>query len=104
MYLLAYAVTIIFEVPIVMAIFWEERWKMGLVCFLATSTTHMVMHFLLPFATPSLDVWLISGEMLALLFEAAVYALFSKPRSVSKALIASSLANTASFSIGLLLF
>lgn len=103
-YLLALAVTLAIEVPVVAALFAGQRLRMAVVAALATTATHLAMHFALPHVVSTYVAWLVAGELLALVVEAAAYALLSRPRSVERALVASAVANALSFGAGLALF
>lgn len=103
-YLIAWAVTVAVEVPIVAALYPGQRLRLALACLIATTTTHLAMHFALPYAALSHEAWLVTGETGALLAEALVYALVSRPRRLGIALVASALANSASFLAGLLIW
>jgi len=102
-YLLAIALTLGLEVPVVAGLFPGQRARMALVCGLATTATHLILHFLLPQWLPARGAML-GGEALALFAEAAAYALFSRPRDAGRALLASALANALSFAAGILVF
>jgi hypothetical protein len=103
-YALALAVTIGLETPVVAAVFPGRRVRMGLVCIAATTATHAVMHFALPRICPTFTSWVLAGEAQALVLEALAYWFFGKPRDPGRALIASALANSASYAAGLLIF
>ena len=103
LYLQAWIVTVIIEVPVVALVFPGQRLRMACACLAATTVTHAFMHFALPTLVPSFTLWVVIGEATALAVEAVVYALVSKPRSASRALVASALANLLSFSAGLIL-
>lgn len=102
-FLFAWAVTVAIESPCVAAVYPGERWKMAGVCAVATSVTNLAMNVLLPRWLGVGLAFLLVGEIGALLLEAAVYALVRRPRDVGRALVASALANGASFTVGLLL-
>lgn len=102
LYLLALAITLASEVPIVAACFPGQRWRMALLCVAATTLTHLWMHWGLS-RWLSGDAWLITGEAMATCFEAATFALLSRPREPRRGLIAAALANSASYVLGLLL-
>jgi len=96
----ALALTLAVEVPIVAALFPDRRARLALVSAVATSATHLFMHLALPRLVPP-ERWLLTGEAVALVAEAAAYALAG--RDVARALVASGLANAASFAAGWLL-
>jgi uncharacterized protein (DUF1810 family) len=102
LYLLALGITLVSEIPIVAALFPGRRARMALVCALATTATHLALHFVFPPLLPARISPLFFGEAFATLAEAAAYFAFS--RELGRSLVASALANTASYSIGLILF
>ncbi len=100
-YLVALGVTLAVEVPIVAAFFPGRRRRMALVCAIATTATHLVLHFVLPRFLPP-GTALLAGEALATVAEAAAYAIVS--RDLGRSLVASAVANAASYALGLILF
>lgn len=102
--LVALAVTVAVEVPIVALVFPRERARMALACAIATSATNLAMNLLLYPRVGSVDTYLLVGEIGATLAEAAVYYAASREHDVGRALLASALANAASFGAGLVLF
>lgn len=106
-YALALALTISLEAPIVAACHPGARLRMGLVCVVATTITHVIMHFALqPALAGSYTAWLVSGELLALIGEWAAYTIAqpAEARDPGRALLASAAANAASFGAGMLWF
>jgi hypothetical protein len=102
--ILACAVTVAVECPIVAALYPGQRLRMAAVCALATAATNLAMNLLLRrWFGAGLD-HLLLGEASALLLEALVYALVRRPRDWGRALVASALANGASFSAGFVLW
>ena len=101
-YFLALGITIGAETPIVAALFPGRRLRLAATCVVATTVTHLLMHFAFPRALPAEVSPLLFGEALATLAEAAAYVVLSG--NVGKSLVASALANSASFAIGLLVF
>lgn len=101
-YLTALAITLALEVPVVAALYPGQRRRMALAAALATSATHLFMHFGLPRLLPSAGAVLLVGEIFATLAEAGVYAAASRPRSLGRGLVASALANSLSYAAGLL--
>lgn len=99
----AWMVTVAVESPCVAAVYPGERWKMAGVCAVATSVTNVAMNVLLPRWLGVGLAFLLVGEIGALVIEALVYALVRRPRDVGRALVASAVANAASFSVGLVL-
>jgi hypothetical protein len=102
-YLLALALTLAIEVPLVALVFSGQRLRMALVAAVATTATHLFMHFVLPRLGLTYAGWLVSGELVALVGEAAAYAFLSRPRDLPRALAASAVANAASYAVGLFL-
>lgn len=99
-YLTALAITIVVEVPIVAALFRGQRARMAVVCALATTATHLIMHFaVLRIGLPRPEAVVI-GEAQALALEAVAYGLLARPRDWPRALVASALANSASYGAG----
>jgi hypothetical protein len=102
--LIALAVTLAVEVPIVAWVFRGQRARMALACALATSATNLAMNTLLYPRAGSYDAYILIGEIGATLVEAAVYYAVDRDHDPGRALLASALANAASFGAGLLLF
>lgn len=102
--LIALVVTLVCEVPIVALLYRGERGRMALTCAIATGATNLAMNTLLLGSAGSYSKYLLSGEIGALLIEAGVFVLVSRDHDVARALVASALANAASFGIGLLWF
>lgn len=103
-YLAALGITLAVEVPVVAALFPGQRLRMAVTCALATSATHLFMHFALPQLLPPGGPVLLLGELIALVVEAGVYAAAARPRELGRALIASALANSLSYAAGLVIF
>lgn len=99
--LLALAVTVLIEVPVVALIYRTQRLRMALVCALATTATNLAMNTLLLGAADSYASYLLVGEIGALLIEAGVYVLASRDHELGRALLASAAANGLSFGLGL---
>ena len=100
----ALAVTLAVEVPIVALLYPGERARMAGACALATTVTNLVMNAWLSRASGSYDISLLGGEIGASLVEAVVYATVSRRHGVGNALVASGLANAASFAAGLIVY
>lgn len=99
----AFVLTVFVE-PIAVAFFYRDRWPiMALVAFIATAMTHLAMHRLLPIYIHDLDTFLLVGEAGALLLEALAFWLFDPEHRLGLALMASAVANTASFLLGIAL-
>jgi peptidoglycan biosynthesis protein MviN/MurJ (putative lipid II flippase) len=100
----ALAVTVSVEVPIVAWFYPRERTRMALTCAVATTVTNLAMNAGLRRVTASYDTYLLAGELAASALEALAYVVMSKRHPIGQALIASGVANAASFAAGLLLF
>lgn len=99
--LTALVVTLAVEVPIVALVFRREAGRMAVVAAVATAATNLAMNVLLFGRVPYL-VYLGVGEVGATLLEAGAYFAASRERDLGRALVASALANAASFAAGLL--
>lgn len=99
-YLLALAVTLVVETPIVAAFFPRRRLRLAATCAVATTATHLLLHFGFPRLLPAGISPLFFGEAFATLSEAAAYLVVSG--DAGRSLVASALANSASFGVGLL--
>lgn len=102
--LTALFVTLLFEVPIVALIFSGQRLRMATCCLITTSVTNLTMNTILFSWTSSYTQYVLIGELGALFIEAAVYSVCSRPRDIPRALVASAVANGASYAAGLFLF
>ncbi|MFA6033615.1 MAG: hypothetical protein WC889_12005, partial [Myxococcota bacterium] len=60
-------------------------------------------HFVLPHYFTTTGSWLLAGELQATALEALAYWLLGKPRDLPRALIASAMANSLSYGVGVLL-
>ena len=103
-YAIACAVTVAIECPIVAAVFPGQRLRMAAVCAVATAATNLFMNLLLRRWLGAGLTHLLVGELSALVLEALAYVIFCRPREVGRALVASALANGASFSAGFLVW
>lgn len=92
--LVALGITVAIETPIVALVFRQQAARLALACVVTTSVTNLFMNFVL---RRELLSGLLVGEALAFALEAFVYYRLSSPRSASRALIASLLANAASY-------
>ncbi len=99
-YASALALTVAVEAPLVAAVYRGQRMRLAVVAAFATTASHLFMFRVLPGLVPH-GAWLVTGEAIATAAEAAAYALAS--RDLPRALIASGLANAASFVAGGLL-
>jgi hypothetical protein len=100
---LALAVTLAIEVPVVVLLFPGQRVRMGIAALVANTATNLVLNLLLPRLPGIGSHHVVVGEVFALVGEAAIYAAVSRPRSLSRALVASGLGNGLSFAAGGLL-
>jgi hypothetical protein len=101
-YLGALVITLVVETPIVAALFPGRRLRLAITCAAATTATHLLLHFAFPRLLPAGVSPLLLGEAFATAAEAGAYALAS--RDPGRSLVASALANSASFVTGLLVF
>jgi hypothetical protein len=101
--LAALVVTLAIEVPLVAIVFRGQRARMALVCAVTTGATNLFMNTAFRTWIPERGLAITLGELGALAIEAAVYALASRPRDVPRALLASALANAASYAAGFVL-
>ncbi|HMR04360.1 MAG TPA: hypothetical protein PKA88_01260 [Polyangiaceae bacterium] len=102
--LIALAITVVVEAPVVALCYPGERRRMALTCALTTGATNLAMNTLLFRWAGSYQSYLLIGEAGAALVEALVYFLVSRERDVGRALLASALANSLSYGVGLALF
>jgi hypothetical protein len=100
----AWLLTVAVEVPVVAALFPGQRARLALACALGTSLTNLAMNLVLPRWLGTGALYLLVGELSALVLEALLYAAVSRPRDLVRAATASALANGASFAAGLLVF
>ncbi|MEZ4225262.1 MAG: hypothetical protein R3B13_30200 [Polyangiaceae bacterium] len=102
--LVALAVTLAVEIPVVALVYKGERVRMALACAGVTAATNLTMNTLLLRVAPSIESYLLIGEVGAVVLEAAAYVWISKSRDLGRALVASALANSLSYAAGLWLF
>ena len=100
----ALVLTLVCEVPLVALVFKGQRLRMAIVAAGTTGVCNLSMNLLLLPLFNSYTRFILIGELGAVLLEAAVSAVSSKPREPSRALLASALANTASFLAGVVVF
>lgn len=100
-YLCSLGITLASEVPVVAAVFWQQWLRMAVIAAVATTSTHWVMHYVLPQFTTSYEQNVRLGEALAVVAEALAYAGVSRPPDLARGLIASGLANALSYLAGL---
>jgi hypothetical protein len=100
----AVAVTLVVEVPLVAMLFPGQRIKMAVVATVMNVATNLTLNLVLPHVAFLEGQWLLPGEILAVLSEAAAYTLASKPHDLPRSLFVSSLANALSFGAGLVPF
>jgi len=100
----AWLLTVAIEAPLVALVFPGQRWRMAAACAVGTTATNLAMNLVLPRWLGTGTEFLVAGELGALVLEAALYALVSRPRDPARALVAAALANGASFAAGLVVF
>jgi hypothetical protein len=100
----ALMLTLAVEVPVVALVYARERARMAVTCAIATSLTNFAMNAWLYAAVSSYDAYLIAGELGATMIEALVYVAVSRDHGAGRALLASGVANMASFAAGLVVF
>ncbi len=103
-YVIAWIITVALEVPCVVAFYPKQRLRMALACAFATSVTNLAMNLLLPRWLGTGRTFLLTGELAALVLEAAFYLCVARPKDLARAVSASALANGLSFTAGLVLF
>jgi hypothetical protein len=101
-YGIALAITLLVEVPLVAAFYPGRRRAMALTCAVASTATHLLLHFVFPAVLPRGISPLLAGEAFATLAEAGAYAAVAGPPR--RAMVASAVANSCSYGAGLLLF
>lgn len=99
--LLALAITVLIEAPVVALLYRRQRWRMALVCAVTTAVTNLAMNTVLLASAGSYESYLLAGEIGALLIEAGIYVLASTDHEIARALVASAAANALSFGVGL---
>jgi hypothetical protein len=100
--LLALLITLVLEVPLVAAAFPGQRLKLAVVALAANTFTNLLLNLVLPHLLHGNH--LLPGEVFAVVFEAGAYFVASRPRDAPRSLLVSSVANTLSFSAGLIPF
>jgi hypothetical protein len=103
-WVVAVAVTLLIEVPLVAALYPGQRLKMAAVATVMNVATNLTLNLVLPRLAWLRGQWLLPGEVLAVISEAAAYTLASRPRDLPRGLLVSSLANALSFGAGFLPF
>lgn len=101
--LFALSVTLAVETPIVAALYPGERTRMALVAFVTNVVTNVSMNTLLFQMARSYASYLLIGETAAVLFETLAYFILARHRDFGRALVASAVANAASYGAGLVL-
>jgi hypothetical protein len=96
----ALALTLAIEVPLVAALFPGQRARMALVAAVSNIATNLTLNLVLA-RTPALAGYqVLVGEILAVVVEAAAYASFSRPRDLPRCALAAGLGNALSFAVG----
>jgi hypothetical protein len=101
-YLPALLLTLAVEVPIVAACFPGQRRRLAVAAAIATTVTHLCMHFVL-FDLLGPRRFVPAGEAMAFLVEGAAIAAVARPAAPRRGMLVSALANTASFLLGIVL-
>jgi hypothetical protein len=108
---LAFALTQLVEVPIVVALTRAAEapaWKRAAAAFVATLATHPIVWFVIPEFSLGFNVGegarVFTSEAWAFAAECAIYRLFLPPLGWRRAAAASAIANAASFGVGVLFF
>jgi hypothetical protein len=96
----ALALTLAIEVPIVAFAYPGQRIRMALVAVAANAATNLTLNVLLARSTDWMGHHLLPGEVFAVVFEAAAYAIVARPRDIARAALTSGVANTLSFAAG----
>jgi hypothetical protein len=94
----ALSVTLIIEVPLVAALFPGQRVRMALVAVVMNVATNLMLNLVFARLRGAARDYLLPGEILVVLLEAAAYAICS--RQIARSLCVSSLANALSFAAG----
>jgi hypothetical protein len=97
---LALAVTLAIEVPLVVMLFPGQRVRMAVAALVANTVTNLTLNLLLPTLPVVGTHHVLVGELVALIGEAIVYVVVSRPLDVGRALVASGLGNALSFGAG----
>jgi O-antigen/teichoic acid export membrane protein len=92
---IALIVTIVIEVPLVVALYPGDRARMAVAAVVANAATNLALNLVL-----APRGHLFAGEAIALVAEAAIYAWASRDRDVPRAIAVSAVANLLSFSVG----
>jgi hypothetical protein len=91
------------EAPIVVLLYPGRRVRMAACCAVSTGTTQALLFFRLPIRFATWHGQLLFGEALAVVLEGTVYCIAARREGIGRALVASGLANMASFILGTLL-
>lgn len=94
----ALAITLIIEVPIVAGCFPRQRLRMVLVAILANTFTNLMLNAVLPSLIHR--YYVVVGEILAVIVEAAAYAVAARPCNTGRALAISAICNALSYEFG----
>jgi hypothetical protein len=98
----ALAVTLLVEVPVVVAFYPGQRRRMAIACAVVTTVTSLVMNVALAFTSRSAIV-VAFAQLGALLIESSAYYAVARPRDRARALTAAAAANVFSYAAGLFL-
>ncbi len=98
--LVALAVTLLLEVPLVALVYPGQRSRLAVVALIANACTNLTLNVVLPALPPLRGHHVLVGEILAVVVEAVAYAAASRPRDVGRALVVSGVANALSYGAG----
>ena len=99
--IVAWLFTLVVEVPIVATLYGRQWRRMAITAAVATSLTNLAMNLWWSRCASSVLGFLLVGELAALVIEAVVYCLAARQRGFGQALLASAVANSASFGLGI---
>ena len=98
--LAALVVTLLLELPIVAAAYPGQRVRLTAVALVANTFTNLTLNVLLPRWPLVRGHYILVGEILAVVMEAAALAVASRPRDTGRALVVSGLGNALSYGAG----
>ena len=98
--LAALVVTLLLEIPIVAAAYPGQRVRLTAVALVANTFTNLTLNVLLPRWPLGRGHYILVGEILAVVMEAAALAVASRPRDTGRALVVSGLGNALSYGAG----
>lgn len=100
----AFAVTLVVEVPIFMKLAPAElpRWRAAVAGAAGSCVTHPLLWFVWVPSIRGYTLAVVTGELLVVVIESTMFFLLTQRRSWRRAVAAACLANAASFGVGLL--